>query len=118
MLQSTVTRYLTAYLLFEKFVLAKYSITLTAQLPPEVLDRLLVSYTQTLYDYHKGRMKHLAVEAKLGIYQELGHRYKSALPDSNRCLTAWQRLVPPVSHTPLPMPLKDVFAALLTIAGQ
>jgi integrase len=110
--------YRLAFTLFKEFTERDGGVVVSAATSFEEMDRLLESYIEQVYHYYEGHMQHRATRAPLGIYQELGFRFKHHLPDSYRCLTAWSRLHPTRSARPLPRGWADLMAFVIASKGE
>ena len=110
--------YRAGFLLFREFILRHFNVTIDRSTPPSAMDHYLERYTDAVYQFYDGRMRHLADRARLGVFQELSYSYRGHLPNTGRCLTAWRRLVPPHSARPLPRGWVDLFALSWAVSGE
>ena len=99
--ESSSKRYVSAFMLFEKFVRVKFGVDVKC-LGVDRMDQFLEVFIESCYRKFKGGRYQLCVNAVQGIQAVCGYHFKHVLPTSRRCLRAWQKQVPAQSAQPMP----------------
>ena len=117
-LPGTAAAYRSSFHLFKDFCAVRLNVRVSSTMSVDEVDRLLEVYIQSVHDAHGGRCMHLGVRAQLGIYQELGFRFRGGLLNSSRALKGWRKAKPAVSAPPLPRAWAKVFGFVLALNGH